>query len=443
MQRREPFGTSKTNKFKQLIDVLFPDRQLVMRTEGRVSYFRLTQPVQLAMASVVVLAVAWSGFTSYTFVRHNDVLREKDDEIAGAHLAYRSLLNEVAEYQRKFAAITKDLEENHSLMLGLVEKNAALQRNLSSVSKRLEITSAERQQVISARERLKEQLAALENEMQNVSSRNYALKDNLNAIESDLHITMAERNKAQNDSSHMRHRVDELTDRLKVLQDSEGEVVQRMNERTSDQIGSLEKVIQLAGLDPDRLLGVPDDEKQARGEGGPFIPYKADGLPASDLKLELANLDRSLDRLESLQDSLAKVPLTAPMSSYYITSGFGKRRDPITRRWAAHYGLDLAGRLKAPVFATAAGVVTHAGWKGFYGRLVEIDHGQGIKTRYGHLSAVLVKVGQKVTFHQKIGLLGNSGRSTGPHLHYEVRFDGKPLNPLNFIRAGRYVFKNE
>ena len=441
MNRRGSLEPTKLERVRAVVDQVFPERQLVMRTDGRVSYFKISQPLQIVMSGVIVAALSWSAFTSVSFLRHDQVLQAKDDEIAGARLAYRSLLGEVAQYQRKFAAITKDLEENHSLMLGLVEKNAALQRNLSSVSRRLEITAAERQQVINARERLKEQLAALENEMTSLSGRNFALKDNLSAVENDLHLIMTERNKAQTDSSHMRNRVEELTTRLKELQDTEGEVVQRMNERAGDQIAGLEKVIELTGLDPDRLLGVTEGEKS--GVGGPFIPMGEDNLPAGDLKMELTNLDRNLSRLEALQESIARVPLSAPMTAYYITSSFGKRKDPMTNRWSAHSGVDLGGPVKSPVYSTAAGKVTYAGWKGRYGRLIEIDHGFGLKTRFAHLSKILVKKGQEIKFHEKVGLLGSTGRSTGPHLHYEIVFNNKPVNPLKFIRAGKYVFKDK
>ncbi len=442
MPRRGPYDLNRPGRFRQFIDRVFPERQFVVRTDGKVSYFRLTKAMQMGMTFAFVAVFSWSTFTSVSFVLHDRVLRDKDNEIAGARLAYRSLLNEVAEYQRKFASITRDLEENHSLMLGLVEKNAQLQRNLSSVSRRLEITAAEREQVTSARERLKEQLAALENEMQSLSGRNFALKDNLNAVESDLHVVMRERNQARNDSNRMRNRVDELTDRLQELQNTEGEVIQRMNERAGDQIAGLENIIGLTGLDVDRFLGLTDAGSDA-GKGGPFIPVRPDGLPADDLKVELANLDRNLNRLESLQVSMTRVPLAAPMPTYYITSSFGKRRDPITKRWAAHYGIDLGGPLKSKIYSTAAGKVTFAGWKGRYGRLVEVDHGMGLKTRYGHLHKILVKKGQDVKFHEKVGLLGNTGRSTGPHLHYEVVFNGKPMNPMKFIRAGKYVFKDK
>jgi murein DD-endopeptidase MepM/ murein hydrolase activator NlpD len=133
--------------------------------------------------------------------------------------------------------------------------------------------------------------------------------------------------------------------------------------------------------------------------------------------------------------------LSPPLNSFYITSSFGKRKDPINRRWAAHYGLDLGGPFKSRVYSPASGVVTYAGWKGKYGKLIEIDHGAGLKTRYGHLQKIYVKKGQKITFRQKIGLLGNTGRSTGAHLHYEIVFRGRAKNPMKFIKAGRNVFK--
>ena len=106
-----------------------------------------------------------------------------------------------------------------------------------------------------------------------------------------------------------------------------------------------------------------------------------------------------------------------------------------------HYGLDLAGWRKAPVYSTAPGTVVFSGRKGRYGKMVEIDHGNGILTRYGHLFKTHVRKGQKLGHRHKIGLLGSTGRSTGPHVHYEILFNGKQLDPLKFIKAGRHVFK--
>jgi len=155
----------------------------------------------------------------------------------------------------------------------------------------------------------------------------------------------------------------------------------------------------------------------------------------------LTNLDVQLDQLEGLQTILGKLPLALPMDHFQMTSAFGKRRDPLNGRWAMHYGLDLGGVHKTAVHSTAPGIVAFAGWKGNYGRVVEIDHGAGIRTRYGHLERTLVKKGQEVKFRDQIGLMGNSGRSTGSHLHYEITFKGRPKDPMKFIKAGRYVFK--
>jgi murein DD-endopeptidase MepM/ murein hydrolase activator NlpD len=138
---------------------------------------------------------------------------------------------------------------------------------------------------------------------------------------------------------------------------------------------------------------------------------------------------------------MKRIPLAPPLNTFKVTSSFGKRRDPINRRWATHYGLDLGGTFKSSVYSTAPGVVSFAGWKGKYGKQVEIDHGAGLKTRFGHLNKFFVKKGQKIKFHQKIGLLGSTGRSTGAHLHYEVVFRGRAMNPIKFIKAGRNVFQ--
>jgi murein DD-endopeptidase MepM/ murein hydrolase activator NlpD len=138
---------------------------------------------------------------------------------------------------------------------------------------------------------------------------------------------------------------------------------------------------------------------------------------------------------------MRSLPITAPLDNYYTTSGFGRRTDPFNGNVALHEGLDLVSNVGAEVLATAPGTVIFAGWQGEYGRLVEIDHGLGITTRYAHLKAISVEVGETVDYRDQIGLLGSSGRSTGPHVHYEVRFNDRPFNPMNFLKAGRYVFK--
>ena len=172
------------------------------------------------------------------------------------------------------------------------------------------------------------------------------------------------------------------------------------------------------------------------GMGGPFVPVK---LPADagafERQLYRINITRA--QVERLNRTLALVPYRKPVvGEVEFTSGFGVRSDPFLGRPAMHTGLDFRAATGDPVRVTANGKVVSSGWAGGYGRMVEVDHGNGLSTRYGHLSEINVKVGDQVKIGQVIGAVGSTGRSTGPHLHYETRIDGEAVDPQKFLRAG-------
>jgi murein DD-endopeptidase MepM/ murein hydrolase activator NlpD len=172
------------------------------------------------------------------------------------------------------------------------------------------------------------------------------------------------------------------------------------------------------------------------GMGGPFVPVKlaADAGPF-DRQLYQINITRA--QMDRLNRTLALVPYRKPViGEVEFTSGFGIRSDPFLGRPAMHTGLDFRASMGDPVRATANGRVASSGWAGGYGRMVEIDHGNGLSTRYGHLSEIGVKVGDPIKIGQVIGAVGSTGRSTGPHLHYETRIDGEAVDPQKFLRAG-------
>ena len=156
---------------------------------------------------------------------------------------------------------------------------------------------------------------------------------------------------------------------------------------------------------------------------------------AFEKRLQRISIARA--QVERLNRTMVRVPVRQPLPGELdLSSGFGVRVDPFFRRPAMHTGLDFRGDSGDPVRATAAGTVTHAGWQGGYGKLVEIDHGNGLATRYGHLSEIDVRVGQSIRIGQTVGRIGSTGRSTGPHLHYETRVDGDAVDPQKFLRAG-------
>ncbi len=170
--------------------------------------------------------------------------------------------------------------------------------------------------------------------------------------------------------------------------------------------------------------------------GGPFVPVK---LPADagTFERQLYRINTTRAQVERLNRTLALVPYRKPViGEVEFTSGFGVRSDPFLGRPAMHTGLDFRAAMGDPVRATANGKVVSSGWAGGYGRMVEIDHGNGLATRYGHLSEINVRVGDHIKIGQVIGAVGSTGRSTGPHLHYETRIDGDPVDPQKFLRAG-------
>jgi murein DD-endopeptidase MepM/ murein hydrolase activator NlpD len=157
----------------------------------------------------------------------------------------------------------------------------------------------------------------------------------------------------------------------------------------------------------------------------------------------VALFNNRAERLDTLSMLLRGLPLGEPLADYEITSPFGPRRDPINGQTGFHEGVDLGAPVGTPVVATGDGQVDWAGWRDRYGQLVEVDHGWGLRTRYAHLSKIMVHAGERVRRGTPVGLLGETGRTTGPHLHYEVRVNEQPTNPMKFITAGHDVLNDQ
>jgi murein DD-endopeptidase MepM/ murein hydrolase activator NlpD len=201
-------------------------------------------------------------------------------------------------------------------------------------------------------------------------------------------------------------------------------------QRNADAISD---ALETAGLPAERFSSPDGGEKS--DVGGPLIPVDGSTMFESKVK----DLDEALDTLDQLKKEARRLPLANPAPGHVVTSPFGVRTDPIIGTAALHSGMDFRAPTGMEARTTAAGVVVKAGWNGGYGRMVEVDHGQGYATRYGHLSEILVKVGDKVTAGEVIGRTGSSGRSTGPHLHYEIRHNGAALDPARFLRVGKKI----
>lgn len=234
-----------------------------------------------------------------------------------------------------------------------------------------------------------------------------------------------------------------LLSEIEGLHDSQRTLVERLSEETAVNLDRTEALLRLAGLDVDAMLRRVGYEG---GQGGPLVAATEGQVPvpastpetyADDVEV----LEARINRWRALQQVVRCVPLIAPLDNYHVTSSFGKRKDPFNGRWAMHEGVDLGGWPGIPILAAAPGTVISAQRDGGYGNKVVIDHGCGVRTVYGHMKSIAVKKGQRVDHRQTIGKLGSTGRSTGPHVHYEVQVDGEPVDPEKFIEAGKHVFK--
>lgn len=192
--------------------------------------------------------------------------------------------------------------------------------------------------------------------------------------------------------------------------------------------------IRKLGIDPGVMLASLD---RREAMGGPLISLSTSANGSLDPRFQ--RLGASLARMDALEQGLRHLPQVLPARYEFISSGFGYRADPFTRGGAFHAGLDFKGHIGAPIFAAAAGTVSFAGRRQGYGNCIEVDHGNGLVTRYAHMSGFRAHAGQRVTAGQQIGLIGSTGRSTGPHLHFEVRVHDRAVNPRPFLEARNHV----
>ena len=210
--------------------------------------------------------------------------------------------------------------------------------------------------------------------------------------------------------------------------------VERLTRYADRRAARAEQAMRQLGVDPRAVMA-----SSGAAMGGPLESLSSEGDGSLDPRFERLGL--SLARMSALERGLDQIPQVMPADLNSISSGFGYRRDPFTGRAAQHRGLDFRAPHGSPILATADGRVSFVGWKSGYGKVVEIDHGGGMVTRYAHMSAFRTEVGENVSAGDLIGAIGSTGRSTGPHLHFEVRINGNPVNPRPFLERAPHVLE--
>ena len=587
MVKSAPGGSRMRGGLGHIFAGVFRERELLLRSNGRVRFLHLTPRLQVFLAILIGAVLLWGAGGSYLSWRGYETVKARDGRLADAQAAFDGLLEEIAVYRRKVTEVTGQLRRNQSDLVRQFAWADALEAGAAAAQDTAPVKQERLTAIAEARRAMDRHVRQLQGDLRLMTDLDAALKSSLNNMRSDLFDAAAEREKGYRARAILTAEIERLTQalgasratvaalrgqtdmlvsrltqfraqtqqmaavrtalqaRIAILQPSlEGEVRRKVelkariarlraaldvSRRDYERISRLraELDVEVAGLggalkaesergdaleadlrkfaghlsretgvldnfnpareslstriaalldrltmlhwtratiletlhsrnagsldEAERILGMTGlniatvlamtDISQALGKGGPFVAPLPDGAQMTGFAKKVSGLNAQLNRLEALQTALRAMPLVAPLDGYLVASGFGRRRDPISRTWALHDGIDLSAPLRSAVRASAPGIVTLAAWNGRYGRMVEIDHGYGIRTRYGHLRKILVKKGQRIAHRQRIALVGNSGRSTGAHLHYEILSGTIAMDPMRFIKAGQYVFK--
>ncbi|NIZ02165.1 M23 family metallopeptidase [Thalassospira lucentensis] len=433
---------SAFERVRHLVDKWFPDRQILVRSNDSVYQLRLGKYAQLGLASLGIAAITWSvGVSGYSlYLDQRLALRER--QLFRSELSYNQLITRVTESQRRFGEITTQMEGTHRNLLSMAEKNMQLQARVQDYTSKLESSEKEKTRISALRTSMDNQMSALQGQIDGITNRNMALRDELETVETVMSRVMRERDQASQRAKKLQAELADAHQRIADLHTIQQQALQRVAQTADSTILDLENVLEMTGLQEQDFI-LPPMKPVEPGVGGPFEAFEPEHPQDEEFVSTAVALADRMDHLANLNERVLQTPIGEPAAVYYLSSPFGKRKDPFNGKWAFHSGVDLAGPIKTEIFATAPGKVVHAGWSGKYGKMVEVDHGNGVHTRFGHLYKVLVKKGDEVGYRDVVALMGSTGRSTGSHVHYEVLVNDKPVNPIKFIEAGRYVFKSE
>ncbi len=423
-----------------------PEQRLFLRSDSGTRFVRLRPWTQAVILSCSALTVAWMLVASAILLIDSIGSGGAREQVRLSYLAFEDRLEalsaerdiraaEAAAAQERFTVALDQVSRMQSTLLASEERRRELETGIDLIQTTLRGAMTERDAALS-------DLAQLSGESGATAATAGSLRDvtqTLTILTSALGRTAAERDAMANVADGARADADDIAFEMRLMAERHDEIFAQLEDAVTISMEPLDQVFTSVGIDPNTLI--EEVRRGYSGQGGPLGALLPPTTPGADDPAARADYDRAalildgLDRMNLYRIAVEKTPLAMPLkTSFRFTSGFG-------RRWGRqHEGIDLAGAYGSPILATADGVVTHAGSKSAYGLMVEIRHPYGLTTRYAHMSKVSVEAGQKVSRGDQIGDMGNTGRSTGTHLHYEVRVGSNPVNPMSFIKAATNVF---
>ncbi|MCV6824133.1 MULTISPECIES: M23 family metallopeptidase [Halocynthiibacter] len=434
------------NRLNTVLEKRLPERRLFLRSDNETRFLRLKPTTQAFALLGCASVVGWTIVASSILFMQSISSGSLRDQAEREQFLYEARLNtlsaerdyrteEAISAQQRFSKALDEISEMQSELLRLEDRRYELETGIEVIQATLRKTIKERD---AARAEAAEYALKLEGSEENTIADAGSVDDVLNTVDfltAALAGAADERDRIAQDASSAFATIADLEFEAKLMRQRNDRIFSQLEEAVSVSLSPMDQMFRNAGLSPDSIL------KQVRagynGQGGPLTPlsFSTKGERPDADSLRANAILRSMDNVNIYRIAAEKAPFALPVkSAFRFTSGFGPR-------WGRmHNGTDFAASHGTPIHTTGDGVVIHAGWQSGYGNLVKVQHEFGIVTFYAHMSKIRVKKGQRVSRGDRIGDMGNTGRSTGTHLHYEVRVGGKPVNPMKFIKAARDVF---
>ena len=388
----------------------FPERQLYLRSGGEVKYYVFGTKLQMAIVSGLIVVAMWCVFTMFNLLWGYNPMRAPSQEIKRVEARYQRLLADAQakentarlrldEQRQSFEQMAKSFEEKHQTISQIFKTSAP-----TGVLPNSDVKKYAGSRILMA-----------------PTVRDSVPRTSRKSMVQDVNLETGM----------------EFDRSLNNLDDTQNAILVSAEIETLNRIELNRAIINSTELKVDTVL-----KESPFGKGGLFVDLGEDlDLPGEgNFGSRIASIKARVAEAEALDNALLSVPFGHPVGvETYRTSSYGLRKDPFTKRPTFHEGLDFGGQRSTPIVAAADGKVIFSGRNGGYGRSVEIDHGHGFVTRYGHMHKLNVKRGQIVKKGDKLGGMGSTGRSTATHLHYEIHFQGRVYDPDKFLKAGRYV----
>ncbi|HRM73331.1 MAG TPA: DUF5930 domain-containing protein [Paracoccus sp. (in: a-proteobacteria)] len=435
----EPGTLRITHSLNSVLERWLPEQRLFLKSDRSTRFLRLRPVTQLIALGGIALVFGWSIIASSILVIDAISAGSLRDEARRSQGALEARLTDLSAERDSRAAEAVAAQNRFAVALDQVSRMQSQLLDSEARRRELEtgigVVQASLQEAVQAHH-ITEAEAGDHARDDAPLARTAELQAALDILSSELKQASSARTDAVQQAEDAKRLAEAVTLERDQIVARNDEILSQLEDAVSVSVKPLDDMFRNVGMNPDEILRTV--RRGYSGQGGPLNPigYSSSGdAEISEREAKAKEIMITLDQMNSYRIAVSKMPLAMPVkSAFRYTSPFG-------RRWGrAHEGIDMAGPVGTAIFSTGDGVVTFAGWQSGYGNFVKIKHELGTETRYAHMSKIRVKVGQKVSRGSRIGDMGNTGRSTGSHLHYEVRVNGRAVNPMSFIKAAQNVF---